>query len=106
MGSDCPHEAHLVVDRYSAHHSKTVRAWLANHKDQIELHFPPSYPPELNPDEPVNADLKSSLPRTHRSRNQPESATETRRSSHRRQHQPHIMRGYFDGRHVRYDIEE
>ncbi|WP_442810910.1 transposase, partial [Streptomyces sp. Wh19] len=41
---------HLIVDRHSAHRSKTVRAWLAGHKDQIELHFLPSYSPELNPD--------------------------------------------------------
>ncbi|MCX5433659.1 IS630 family transposase [Streptomyces sp. NBC_00257] len=53
---------HLIVDRHSAHRSKTVRAWLAGHKDQIELHFLPSYSPELNPDELVNADLKRSCP--------------------------------------------
>ncbi|MFC9756660.1 transposase [Streptomyces sp. NPDC056921] len=28
----------------------------------VELHFLPSYSPELNPDELVNADLKHSLP--------------------------------------------
>ncbi|MEV4872081.1 hypothetical protein [Streptomyces syringium] len=28
-----------MVDRHSAHRSKTVRAWLADHEDQIELHF-------------------------------------------------------------------
>jgi hypothetical protein len=54
-------KVHLIVDRHSAHRSKTVRAWLAGHKDQIELHFLPSYSPELNPDELVNADLKRSL---------------------------------------------
>lgn len=35
-------KVHLVVDRHSAHRSKTTRAWLADHKDQIELHFLPS----------------------------------------------------------------
>lgn len=44
-------KVHLVVDRHSAHRSKAVRAWLANHKDQVELHFLRSYSPELNPDE-------------------------------------------------------
>ncbi|WP_374208007.1 transposase [Streptomyces sp. MUM 203J] len=42
----------------SAHRSKTVRDWPADHKDQVELHLLPSYSPELNPDELVNADLK------------------------------------------------
>ncbi|MFJ5816952.1 IS630 family transposase [Streptomyces sp. NPDC093108] len=32
---------HLVFDRHSAHRSKAVRAWLAGHEDQIELHFLP-----------------------------------------------------------------
>lgn len=92
---------HLIVDRHSA-----VRAWLAGHKDQIELHFLPSYSPELNPDELVDADLKRSLPRTHRARNQTELAAETRRFFHRRQRQPHIVRGYFGGPHVRYVLDE
>ncbi|WP_435799783.1 transposase [Streptomyces goshikiensis] len=30
---------HLIVDRHSAHRSKTVRDWLASHQNQIELHF-------------------------------------------------------------------
>ncbi|WP_424863354.1 transposase [Streptomyces sp. MMS24-I29] len=68
----------------------------------MELHFLPSYSPELNPDELVNADLKRSLPYTHQARNQTELAAETRRFSHRRQRQPHIVRGYFGGRHVHY----
>ncbi|MEV6409497.1 IS630 family transposase [Streptomyces bobili] len=99
-------KVHLVVDRHSAHRSKAVRAWLADHKDQVELNFLPSYSPELNPDELVNADLKRSLPHTHRARNQTELASETRRFFHRRQRQPHIVRGYFGGRHVRYVIDE
>ncbi|MFF9344912.1 IS630 family transposase [Streptomyces sp. NPDC014773] len=99
-------KAHLVVDRHSAHRSKAVRAWLADHEDQVELHFLPSYSPELNPDELVNADLKRSLPHTHRARNQTELAAETRRFFHRRQRQPGIVRGYFGGRHVCYVIDE
>ncbi len=99
-------KVHLVVGRHSAHRSKAVRAWLADHKDQVELHFPPSYSPELNLDELVNAALKRSLPHTHRVRNQSELASETRRFFHRRQRQPHIVRGFFGGQHVRYVIDE
>ncbi|WP_197371866.1 transposase, partial [Streptomyces clavuligerus] len=99
-------KVHLVVDRHPAHRSKTVRAWLDGHKNEIELHFLPSYSPELNPDELVNADLKRSLPHTHRARNQTELAAETRRFFHRRQRQPHIVRGYFAGPHVRYALGE
>ncbi|ANZ21763.1 transposase [Streptomyces noursei ATCC 11455] len=45
------HKVHLVVDGHSAHRSRQVRAWLADHPDRIELHFLPPYSPELNPDE-------------------------------------------------------
>ncbi|MFI1652513.1 hypothetical protein ACH4XT_37060 [Streptomyces avidinii] len=47
--------AHLNVDRHSAHRSKVVRAWLADHEEQ---------------------------------------------------RQPHIVRAYFGGRHVRYVTAE
>ncbi|WP_329460877.1 IS630 family transposase [Streptomyces sp. NBC_01431] len=99
------HKIHLVVDGHSAHRSKTVRTWLAAHPDDVELHFLPPYSPELNPDELVNADLKHSLPKGHRPRNQAELAAETRRFFRRRQRQPHIVRGYFHGPHVRYTLE-
>ncbi|MGW6396421.1 transposase [Streptomyces sp. NPDC055103] len=80
--------------------------------DDIELHFLPPYSPELNPDELVNADLKHSPPKQHRARNQAELAAETRRFFRRRQRQrqrqrqPHIVRGYFGGPHVRYVLDE
>lgn len=49
---------------------------LAAHPDDVELHFLPPYAPELNPDELVNADLKHSLPKQHRARDQAELAAE------------------------------
>lgn len=67
------HKIHLVVDRHSAHRSKKVRAWLATHPDDVELHFLPPYSPELNPDEFVNADLKHSLPKQHEPGTRPNS---------------------------------
>ncbi|MGP3969890.1 transposase [Streptomyces sp. 6N223] len=79
---------------------------LADHEDEIELHFLPSYSPELNPDELVNSDLKRSLPHAHRARNQAELAAETRRFFHRRQRQPHVITGYFKALHVRYTLDE
>ena len=33
------------------HHSAPVRAWLAEHREQIAVHYLPSYDPEFNPDE-------------------------------------------------------
>jgi transposase len=95
-----------VADGHSAHRSRRVRAWLAAHSDDVELHLLPSYSSEPNPDEPVNADLKHSLPKQHRAREQAELAAETRRFFRRRQRQPHIIRGYFGGPHVHYVPDE
>ncbi|WP_443741627.1 IS630 family transposase [Streptomyces murinus] len=100
------HKVHLVVDKHSAHRSKKVRDWLTAHPDDVELHFLPPYSPELNRDELVNADLKHSLPRQHRARDQAELAAETRCFFRKRQRQPHIVRGYFGGPTVRYVLGE
>ncbi len=43
------------------HHAKGVCAWLAEHKDKIELAFLPPYASESNPDEYLNRDLKTAL---------------------------------------------
>ncbi|MGW0962535.1 IS630 family transposase [Streptomyces gelaticus] len=72
---------HLVVDGHSAHRSKKVKDWLADHAEEIELHFLPPYSLELTPDEMVNADLKHRLPKSHQARNQDQLAAETAGSS-------------------------
>ncbi len=48
----------LILDNLRVHHSKLVRAWLQANADKIEVFYLPSYSPELNPDELLNADLK------------------------------------------------
>lgn len=96
----------LVVDDHSAHRSRKVRDGLTQHADRVEPHLLPPYSPELNPDEPVNADLTRSLPTPSRAQGRAELAAQARRFFHRRQRQPHIVRGYLGGPHVRYILEE
>lgn len=48
----------LILDNLGVHHCKPVKAWLANHTQEIEVFYLPSYRPELNPEERLNADLK------------------------------------------------
>ena len=52
---------YLILRNLQVHHSKPVKAWLAEHKNQIEVFYLPSYSPELNPDEMANADLKQAV---------------------------------------------
>ena len=48
----------LILDNLGVHHCKPVKAWLAEHQRWIAVFYPPSYSPELYPDERLNADLK------------------------------------------------
>lgn len=51
----------LIVDNLRVHHAKPVKAWVQDRKDQIEMFYLPSYSPELNPEERLNADLKQAI---------------------------------------------
>ena len=51
----------LILDNLGVHHCKPVKAWLAERQRDIEVFFLPSYSPELNPDERLNADLKQAI---------------------------------------------
>lgn len=52
---------YLILDNLRVHHSKPVKEWVENKKNQIELFYLPSYSPEKNPDEYLNCDLKYGL---------------------------------------------
>ena len=51
----------LILDNLRVHHSKPVKKWVAEHAEKIELFYLPSYSPELNPEERLNADLKHAM---------------------------------------------
>jgi transposase len=58
---DAVKKVFLILDNLRVHHSKPVKKWVGEHKDKIELFYLPSYSPELNPEERLNADLKHTL---------------------------------------------
>jgi transposase len=60
---DARRKVFLILDRLTAHRARLTRDWLAAHRSEIEVHYLPSYSPELNPDEGVHADLKQAVPR-------------------------------------------
>jgi transposase len=51
----------LIADQLQAHKTPEVLAWLAEHKDQIEVFWLPSYSPEMNPVEYLNNDMKGTV---------------------------------------------
>lgn len=58
---DANKKVFLILDNLRVHHSKLVKAWLENNKDEIECFYLPSYSPELNPEERLNANLKQAI---------------------------------------------
>ncbi len=92
----------LILDRLRVHRARLTRDWLAEHSSEIEVHYLPSYSPELNPDEGVNADLKQAVPRKApaRSKQQPKRAA----ISHRRSlaKRPQRIRSIFRHPQFRY----
>jgi len=79
---------YVIADRHPVHRSRTVRACPAANAERIELRLIPGYSPELNPDEPLNADVKRHV-HASRTRSADDLAHETRRFLHRRQRRPH-----------------
>ena len=53
----------LILDNLRVHQSEQVKAWVGERKDQIELFYLPSYNPQLNPEEWLNADLTQEMGR-------------------------------------------
>jgi transposase len=58
---DAGKKVFLILDNLRVHHSKPVKAWLEENKEKIECVYLPSYSPELNPEERLNADLKQAI---------------------------------------------
>ena len=58
---DAEKKVFLILDNLRVHHSKIVKAWVAERKDKIEVFYLPSYSPQLNPEERLNADLKPEM---------------------------------------------
>ena len=58
---DAGKKVFLILDNLRVHHSKPVKAWVAERLNKIELFYLPSYSPELNPEERLNADLKHAI---------------------------------------------
>ena len=69
---DASGKVFLIWDNLPVHRARAVRDWLAERTEQIEVFYLPSYSPELNPDEGLNADLKQAVTRKPPARSKPE----------------------------------
>ena len=99
---DARRKVYLILDNLKVHHCKPVKAWLAEHVDEIEVFYLPSYSPELNPDEMANADLKQAVTKLAPARTKLQLVKATGRHLRSVQKQPERIRKYFDHEKLRY----
>ena len=99
---DNERKVYLILDNLRVHHSKPVKKWLEKNKSQIEAYYLPSYSPELNPDELLNADLKHELTTKIPARTKKKLSDRTIGHMTLIQNSPERVKKYFKTPQVRY----
>jgi hypothetical protein len=99
---DAGKKVFLILDNLRVHHSKVVKAWAAERKDQIELFYLPSYSPQLNPEERLNADLKQEMGKRVPVRTKAKLREAATAHMTMLEQTPERVLGYFQDRRVRY----
>jgi transposase len=92
----------LILDNLRVHHSKIVKAWLAERVDAIEVFYLPSYAPELNPNERLNADLKHAIGAKVAARTKPKLKAAAEDHMKTIETSPERVKAYFQDQNVRY----
>lgn len=93
---DAGRKVFLILDNLRVHHAKLVKAWLMRHTDKIEIFYLPAYSPDLNPDEYLNADLKSGIRSAAPARNQADLASKVLSHMRMLQKKPKRVAKYFN----------
>ncbi|MCO4088884.1 MAG: IS630 family transposase [Limnohabitans sp.] len=99
---DASKKVFLILDNLRVHHSKLVKAWVAERKEQIELFYLPSYSPQLNPEERLNADLKQEMGKRVPVRTKAKLREAANEHMLMLEKTPARVIGYFQDRRVRY----
>ena len=99
---DAGRKVFLILDNLRVHHSKPVKAWLERHQKEIELFFLPSYSPELNPDERLNADLKHKITTVAPARTRKKLLDVTTGYMKLLEKSPKRVASYFGDPHIKY----
>jgi len=99
---DADRKVFLILDNLRVHHSKPVKAWLEEHEKQIKVFYLPSYSPELNPDERLNADLKYTMGSRVQVRTKKKLKDATNQHMAMLEKSPERVKSYFQDPRVKY----
>ncbi len=100
--SSTPGARFLILDNLGVHRCKPVKAWLAEHRDPMEVFYLPSYSPELNLEERLNADLKHVIRRKMPARTKAKLRAATEDHMTVIDYEPERVKAYFRDPHVKY----
>ena len=99
---DTDKKVFLILDNLRVHHAKPVKAWLAERTDRIEVFYLPSYSPELNPEERLNADLKQTIGKKVPVRTKAKLRAATQQHMNMLASNPERVRRFFQDKRVKY----
>lgn len=97
-----PGKLYLIVDGHPVHRSVLAKEFVLANEARLRLIRLPGYCPELNPDELLNQDVKTTGLGKSRPSNRPEMMASVRSHLRRRQRQPQVIQNLFQEKHVRY----
>jgi transposase len=100
--TDAGKKVFLILDNLRVHHSRLVKAWVAGHSEKIELFYLPSYSPQLNPEERLNADLKQAMGKRVPVRTKAKLRAAASEHMAMLEQSPERVIGYFQDSRVRY----
>ncbi len=99
---DAQRKVFLIVDNLRVHHANRVREWVAENTEKIRLFYLPPYAPELNPDEYLNRDLKTTIRSGPMANTAAALLEKARVYMERIAAMPDRVRSYFSHQYVRY----
>ncbi len=102
MIEDAKRKVFLIVDNLRVHRSKRVAKWVGENLKKIEIFYLPPYAPELNLDEYLTRDLKTSIRSGPIARTATALRERARICMERIAAMPKRVRSYFSHEHVQY----
>lgn len=93
---------HIIVDNLRVHHGKIIRRWLRRYKGFVEVHYLPSYSPDLNPDEYLNCDVKTELAKRPERRTKGKWRENVEGTLAQLASQPQRVASYFKAKSIQY----
>jgi hypothetical protein len=95
----------LIVDNLRAHKTKSMRKWIEEENgSRIEVHYLPTYSPELNPDEYLNNTLIKQLANDPPPKTMQEQTCRERGQMRSNQKRPGLISSLFNPQHIRYAV--